>query len=112
MAPYDAGVIFADVCLTRGSAFQNAREGLQGFPFTQNAATGTFYHNTRNLSVKVTDKTCSLVFATDKSINDTVRELAKGSASLAPQPPQGVKVTSSKAADGNTYFRLGINAKS
>ena len=109
LAAFDAGVIFADVCLTRGPNFEDAVQGLSGFPFTQNANTGTFYHNRANLSVKVRPSQCSMVYGTKAPIDDVFSDLTKGTASvLAGSAPEGINVTSQVAADGVRYFRLGI----
>ena len=110
MAPFDAGVIFADSCLVRGTRFQDAVEGLRVHNFTHNPQLGTYYHNTNNLSVKVTADTCSMVFASKKQIDETVADLAKGTASIISKPPRSISVTSHAANDGLRYFRIGIKA--
>jgi hypothetical protein len=108
--PYDAGVIFADTCLIRGSSFEDALEGLRVHNVTRNSRTGTYYHNKFNLSVRVTPKECSLVFATREDKSDVIRGLAEGTVSIIPTPPPGVSVTSRELPDGNTYFRLGVKS--
>ncbi len=110
MSPFDAGAIFADACLIRGTRFQTATEGLRVYNFTHNTQLGTYYHNTKNLSVKVKGNSCSLVFASNKSVDATVSGLAKGTASITPNLPRNVSITSSVAGDGLRYFRLGIKA--
>jgi hypothetical protein len=110
MSPYDAGVIFADACLIRGAYFESATEGLRVHSMTQSASTGTYFHNTKNLSVKATKVSCSLVFASKASVDSTVSDLAKGTASIVGTPPRGITVTSQVAGDGLRYFRLGIKA--
>ena len=108
--PYDAGVIFADTCLIRGSSFEDALEGLRVHNVTRNSTTGIYYHNRFNLSVKVTPKECSLVFATKEDDSDVVLGLAEGTVSIIPTPPPGIDVTSRDLPDGNTYFRLGVKS--
>ncbi|MGR3839594.1 MAG: hypothetical protein ACU0A2_14705, partial [Cognatishimia sp.] len=44
------------------------------------AGTGTYYHKFADLSIKVSDYGCSLVFRSEMSIDDTIAELAKGTA--------------------------------
>jgi hypothetical protein len=110
MLPYDAGVIFADTCLIRGSAFEDALEGLRVHNVTRNSTTGTYYHNKANLSVSVTPQECSLVFATNQDDSVVVSGLAEGTVSMIPTPPPGIDVTSTDLPDGNTYFRLGIKS--
>ena len=76
---------------------------------TQNSRTGTYYHNTGNLSVKVTQKQCSLVFGTNVPIDDVVDGAAKGTISITgPKPPKGIEITSKVAPDGLRYFRFAI----
>ncbi len=114
MSAFDAGVIFTDVCLTRGPNFEDAVQGLSGFSFTQNAATGTYYHNTANLSVKVRDEQCSMVYGvnanTEAEIDAVVSGLADGTASVLQGTfaPSGIDVRSSRGPDDLRYFRLGI----
>ena len=111
LSAFDAGVIFADVCLTRGPNFEGAKQGISGFPFTQNSGTGTYYHNRANLSVKVTNVQCSMVYGTNAPVDDTVKGLADGTASvLKAKAPRGINVTSQVAVDGIRYFRLGIKS--
>ena len=114
LSAFDAGVIFADAFLIRGANFEDHRQGLAGFPFTQNSATGTFYHNTANLSVKVTDAQCSMVYvanaSNDAEIDNAVSGLAQGSRSaLQGLPaPRGINVTSTAGPQGQRFFRLAI----
>ncbi len=110
LSPYDAGVIFADTCLIRGPNFEDAEEGVRVHNVTQNSETGTYYHNAANLSVKVANGQCSLVFATDKQVDDTVFQLAQGTVSMVYPVPAGVDVTSRVEADGLRYFRIAIKA--
>ena len=110
MQPYDAAVIFADTCLIRGSGFEEALEGLRVHNVTRNSTTGTYYHNTANLSVKVTPQECSLVFATKQDKSEVIQELAEGTVSMIPTPPRNISVTSRDLPDGNTYFRLGVKS--
>ena len=111
LSEFYEGVMFADVCLTRGPNFEDAYQGLSGFPVTQNARTGTYYHNTANLSVKVTSAQCSMVYGTNSKVDDTVSGLAQGSASILQGPaPAGINVNSNIGPDGLRYFRLGIQS--
>ena len=111
MSAFDAGVIFADTCLIRGANFEDALEGLRVHNVTQNAVTGTYYHNRANLSVRVTPEQCSMVYATSQDVDSAVQGLAGGSASILQRPaPEGISVTSQLAADGLRYFRLGIQS--
>ena len=110
MEPYDAGVIFADTCLIRGSGFEDALEGLRVHNVTRNSTTGTYYHNTANLSVKVTSQECSLVFATRVDKSEVISGLAKGTVSMIPNPPRSISVTSHEMDDGKTYFRVGVKS--
>jgi hypothetical protein len=62
-----AGTLFANVCLATAPSFVAAPLALFTEPFTQNSTTGTYYHNSLNLSFKLIDNggslRCSLVFA-------------------------------------------------
>ena len=111
MIPYDAAIIFADTCLIRGKNFDDYVEGLRVHNVTRNANTGTYYHNTANLSVRIAGDQCSLVFATDQDPDSAVSELARGTASMVAGPVQrGIDITSRVEADGLRYFRLSIQS--
>jgi hypothetical protein len=111
MIPYDAAIIFADTCLIRGANFEDSLEGLRVHNVTRNSKTGTYYHNAANLSVRISEHTCSLVFATDQKSDTAVSELARGTLSMVTGAvPRGVEITSRVEADGLRYFHLGINS--
>ena len=113
MPSQEAGMIFAKACLSSGPNFEDAAEQLAAYPFTLHAITGTYYHNTANLSVRAAPESCSLVFATAETIDDTVAGLANGTLlGLQARPPAGIDVTSSKEQDGNVHFRIGIQSPS
>ena len=112
LSAFDAGIIFADTCLIRGPNFENSIEGLRVHNVTQNASTGTYYHNSANLSVRITPDQCSMVYGTSQDVDAAVAGLGQGSASiLQDRPaPAGISVTSRVAGDGLRYFRLGIQS--
>ncbi len=113
MPSQEAGEIFAKACLSSGPNFENAAENLEALPFTRHATNGTYYHNTANLSVRAVPESCSLVFATAETIDETVAGLANGTVlGLQARPPAGIDITSRKEQDGNVYFRIGIQSTS
>ncbi len=111
MSGYDAGVIFANTCLVRGPNFDNYAYGLRVHDVTRNEVTGTFYHNTANLSVRVADGQCSLVFFSDASTDNVVSQLADGTLSIIAPVPRNISVTSRAAPSGDgRYYRMAIQA--
>lgn len=110
MSAFDAGVIFADTCLIRGANFEHATEGLRVHNMTQNSATGTYFHNRSNLSVKVTSQQCSMVFATSQPMDEVVAALAQGTTSIQPDVPRGIDISSRPWPDGQRYFRVAIQS--
>ena len=106
--PVEAGRIFAKACVLTEPTFKGAEKALLTYPITHSSTTGTYYHNSDNLSVKVHQGTCSLVFGANKSTDAVIDGLARGSMSVAPELPRDIDITSHKGPDGVTYFRLGL----
>ena len=60
-----AGALFSQVCVANAGDLSGAASTLATLPFTQNANTGTYYHNRLNLSFNLARGECSLVFISD-----------------------------------------------
>ena len=76
--PQEAGRIFAAMCINTLPDYAGAAEAAAAFPLTQSASTGTYFHNSQNLSFKLTGDSCSMVAGTASSdpvafIVDTMR---------------------------------------
>ena len=106
--PQRAGFLFAEACILTAPGFENVPTVLADHPFTQNAETGTYYHDTLNLSVKRLPEGCSLVFGTATPMDDTIAGLAQGTASVVAQPdlPRTISITSNEGPDGLRYIRM------
>lgn len=56
-----AVALFTDVCVATAPTFADAPAVLAKKPVLQNANTGTYYHQTYDMSVKITPSGCSIV---------------------------------------------------
>ena len=63
-SPAQAGALFSQVCIANLPRFAGAPATLAALPFTQRTSTGTYYHNSLNLSFSLSYGDCSLVFFT------------------------------------------------
>lgn len=59
---FAAAAILGDVCVATAPSFRNAPAVMAKMPFRQHPGTGTYYHQTLDLSVKLLPKRCSMVF--------------------------------------------------
>lgn len=110
--PSYAGNFFTEICLTTAPSFSGVPRAIAGEPFVQHTGTGTYYHKYADLSIKVSEYGCSLVFRSEMSIDDTIAELAKGTAKNLENwgltLPDNLDITSYASPRGNgRYFRIG-----
>lgn len=111
--PSFAGNFFTEICLVTAPSFEGVPNAIAGEPFTQNSNTGTYYHNFSDLSIKVHEQGCSLVFKSDLDVDETVAELARGTAKNAKnwgvEIPRNISITSNASPDGKgRYYRMSI----
>ncbi|WP_220801417.1 hypothetical protein [Roseobacter sp. OBYS 0001] len=113
LPPSFAGNFFTEVCLTTAPSFEKVPQAIASDPFVQDQKTGTYFHKFANLSIKVSDYGCSLVFKSVLSIDETVAELAAGTtknaANWGVEIPRNIEVTSNPSPDGKgRYFRISV----
>ncbi|WP_299917511.1 hypothetical protein [uncultured Roseobacter sp.] len=113
LPPSFAGNFFTEICLTTAPSFEKVQQAIAGEPFVQDQKTGTYFHKFADLSIKVSDYGCSLVFKSELSIDETVSELATGvtknAANWGVDIPPNIDVTSDASPDGRgRYFRIGV----
>lgn len=63
----DATTMFNSVCVQTAPSFTKAASVLASMPFQQNPATGTYFHKNLNLSVKLANGGCSMVFVSEEA---------------------------------------------
>lgn len=106
-SPTLAAEIFARVCIETAPSFDGAVPALAAYPVVQHATTGTYYNRFENLSVKLFDGKCSLVFASPVGPEAVIPELAQGTLkALGRRPPPGIDITSRRINDRVTHFRM------
>ena len=108
-----AGRLFAETCLATAPNFKHVAQEISGKPFVQHSESKTYYHTSDNLSVKVSGYGCSLVFKSEKSVDDTVSELANGVSNSARklgfEVPRNIDVNSyAYPNERGRYFRIGL----
>jgi hypothetical protein len=111
--PDFAGNFFTEVCLTTAPDFVRVGQAIAGEPFVRNQSTGTYYHKFADLSIKVSDYGCSLVFKSELSIDETISGVAQGVAKNAENwgvtIPRNLDITSNPSPDGKgRYYRIGL----
>jgi len=113
--PSAAGLLFANTCMATAPQFAGLPAAVASYPFTQNARTGTYYHNQQNLSIKRlgqgADGYCSMVVGSDKSMADTA--VAFSEAVTATNPVSGTSITlgAGPQVNGLSYFNARIDAQ-
>ena len=108
-----AGNFFTEVCLVTAPNFEEVPQSIAGEPFIRHQETGTYFHKFADLSIKVSDYGCSLVFKSELSIDETISGLAAGVTKNAQNwnvtIPRNLDITSDPSPDGNgRYFRIGL----
>jgi hypothetical protein len=111
--PSFAGNFFTEICLTTAPSFENVSHAISGEPFVQHQKTGTYFHKYADLSIKVSDYGCSLVFKSGLGVDETLSELAKGVSMNAEnwgvKIPRNIDISSNASPDGKgRYFRVGL----
>lgn len=108
--PAVAAQLFAETCLATLPDHAGVPAVLAARPFTRNAATGTYYHDTLNLSFAQRGSSCSMVFLTTDA-NPEDRFLAGARAANVPARGQADFSTGPAPPpfDGQTVVRVRIN---
>jgi hypothetical protein len=99
ISAYDAGVIFADVCLRRGENFDHYAYGLRVHNVTRDRESGVFAHDRYRLSVRVSDESCSVLFYSDMPLEQALFDSVLGARSIVRPVPDGIEVSHRPAAE-------------
>ena len=110
-SPETAGEIFARACVETAPSYAGTSAALNPYGFRQNRETGTFYNVTLNLSVKVTQERCSLVFANNAPATQVEAGVARGAASVVAggRLPRNITVVPSATSGGLRYYRVALD---
>ena len=111
--PDFAGNFFTEICLVTAPNFLEVPQAIAGEPFFRHKKTGTYFHKFADLSIKVSDYGCSLVFKSESSIDETISGIAAGVTKNAKSwnvtVPRNLDITSNPSPDGSgRYFRIGL----
>ena len=108
VAPSSAGRLFVQACVHTRPDFAKTQDVMNAIGFVPHPKTGTYFDGKHNLSFKVHNGQCSLVFGTLQDTEEVVSELAEGAMSVEAQLPGNISITSNPGPDGIRYFRLSI----
>ncbi len=81
---------FFDVCIQNGPSFQGTETAAANLGFVQNTRTATYYHPRYNLSVKLVDGTCSMVFMSNDGqveVEQALEALSTSTTTVIFRPP-------------------------
>jgi hypothetical protein len=111
--PEFAGNFFTEICLVTAPSFDRVPQAISGEPFVRHATTGTYFHKFADLSIKVSDYGCSLVFRSEMSVDETISGLAAGvqknAANWDVVIPRNLDITSKPSPiSTGRYFRIGL----
>ena len=113
--PATAGALFANGCLRALPDFAGTPAALASEPVTQRRASGVYYHNTQNLSLKLVRTTagtqCSVVFGTPLSEAQAVAAFGAAARAAAPTTTADVEITVTPGPGGLTYYNARTNAQ-
>lgn len=113
--PTTAGALFAKGCLATLPDFAGTPAALASQPVTQRQASGVYYHNTENLSLKVVRTTagayCSVVFGTPLGESKAIAAFGAAARAIAPTTTADVEITVTPAPGGLTYYNARTNAQ-
>jgi len=113
--PAMAGRLFAETCMATAPQFAGLAAAMASYPMTQNAGTGTYYHNTQDLSVKRVgtgaNGSCSIVLGSNASHADMASAFA--GAIDATNPSDGTTITLQAAGqfNGRSILNARIDAQ-
>jgi hypothetical protein len=113
VGPAVAGNLFVDICLANLPDFTGTPAALALEPFTQNTGTGTYYHDTLNLSIKLVTENgepkCSIVFAARAGMTEITFGFGEVVANRAPFS-HDVEIDASEPEPGLIYFNAKASA--
>lgn len=105
----DLGRVFASVCLNSASLGQ-AQGVLRSLGMLDNPETGTFFHQTFDMSINPANGVCSMVFRVDGPEQAAMDAFSQEVASAGDAKDVDLQVSAFENA-GETYLRSGIEVQ-
>jgi len=113
--PTAAGLMFANTCMATAPQFAGLPAAVAKYPMTQNASTGTYYHNQQNLSIKRIGEGssgyCSMVLAGTQPLPETAGAFAAAVNSTNPAAGTNITLGAGPQINGRSYFNARIDAQ-
>lgn len=114
-SPATAGKLFAKGCLQQLPAFAGTPAALATEPVVQRRDTGTYYHTSQNLSLKVVQTTaeryCSVVFGTTGGTDAVINAFGTAASAAAPGLQADLILDYTAGPDGLTYYNARVKAQ-
>ncbi len=114
-SPVTAGTLFAKGCLQQLPSFSGTPAALSTEPVTQRESSGTYYHNSQNLSLKVVQTSegpyCSVVFGTTGNSDQVINAFGTAASQAAPGLQANLILDFVPGPDNTTYYNARVNAQ-
>lgn len=113
--PAAAGLLFAKTCIATAPKFTGLPAAISAYPMTQNANTGTFYHNQQDLSIKRigqgADGYCSIVVGSNQSLSNAAVAFGDAVNSTSPAAGTSISLGAGPQLNGRSYLNARIDAQ-
>lgn len=110
-----AGTIFAQTCLGTGPQFASLPQAAANLPMTQSPQSGTYFHNTLDISVARTGQgssgRCSIVFGTAGEPVAEMDDFGRVVRTTAPDREAAVTLRLADQINGRNYIHATIGAQ-
>ena len=114
-SPATAGALFGKACILQLPGFAGTPAALANAPVTQRAASGIYYHNAQNLSVRLlnssTGPACQVTYGTNVSRSEAVNTFFAAANAAAPGARANVVQDVVRGEDGLLYFTTTTRAQ-
>lgn len=113
--PAAAGALFAQACIQQLPAFSGTAAALANQPVTQREASGIYYHNDQNISVRLlassTGPACQMTFGTNVARDVAVNTFFSAASAAAPGAQADIVQDVTRGVDGLLYFTTTTRAQ-
>ena len=110
-SPATAGQLFAKGCLQQLPSFAGTPAAIANDPITRRQSSGTYYHNTQNLSLKLLPGYCSVVFGTTGNTDDVINAFGTAASAAAPGVQADITLDFTPGPEGLTYYNARVRAQ-
>ncbi len=113
--PATAGALFGAACVQQLPGFSGTAAVLASNPVTQRQASGIYYHNDQNISVRLRNSSsgpaCQVTFGTNVARTQAVETFFTAASAAAPGARADIVQDVARGADGLLYFTTTTRAQ-